>query len=79
MSDDDHSIGSSILDYYEYGQMSSCASCGSESIINNSIVYDSDKDPEYNIYENQCIEYDVDDNFDVIVNHVSLHILSVKC
>ncbi|XP_015377175.1 PREDICTED: zinc finger MYM-type protein 1-like [Diuraphis noxia] len=60
MSDDDHSIGSSILDYYEYGQMSSC---GSES--NNSIIYGSNKDPEYNIYENQCIEYDVDDNFDV--------------
>jgi len=51
MSDDDHSIGSSILDYYEYGQMSNC---GSES--NNSIIYDSDKDPEYNIYENQCID-----------------------
>lgn len=76
MSDDDHSLGSSILDYYEYGQISSS---GSES--NNSMTYyDSDKDPEYNIYENQCIEYDVDDNFDVIVNHiVSLHILSVKC
>jgi len=75
MSDDDHSIGSSILDYYEYGQISSCG-----SVSNNSIIYDSDKDPEYNIYENQCIEYDVDDNFDVIVNHiVSLHILSVKC
>jgi len=78
MSDDDHSLGSSILDSYEYGQISSC---GSES-SNNSIIYDSDKDPEYNInYENQCtIEYYVDDNFDVIVNHiVSLHILSVKC
>lgn len=77
MSDDDHSIGSSFLDYYAHGDISSCS-----SEANNSIIYDSDNDPKYNIYENQyCIEYDVDNNFDVVVNHniVSLHILSVSC
>lgn len=40
MSDDDNSTGSSVFEYYEYGQISSCSS------EENNIMYDSDKDPE---------------------------------
>lgn len=73
LSDDDESIGSSVYDLYEYGQISSCD--------NYSDQYDSsDKDPEYTPNNIESVDNNSDnvDDVELLSNLVSLRI-SVKC